>query len=245
MNEIQVNYHFIDVNKGFEHHDKNRSTFPIIFGNYLRAEPGIGGRVLDIGCGHSVNQSFKVFADRLGRLDGVDPFPAIAHPEHLASRWSCSLEDLPVSSCTYDMAYSYMVAEHIENIGPFLNKAIEIIKPGAAYWSMSPNAGHPFTWVTRIVQRLGGTSVYRKHVNALANDYPAYYSLSNDAKILKAINDMRLPVSRVDFYYLPNVHWDHYFPKKLRSIAHFLDRAILLRKPKMSFILIFRIQRSS
>lgn len=245
MSEIEVNYHFMDVNRDFEYHDKNRSTFQRIYGNYLRSEPGLGGRVLDIGCGHSVNQSFSVFADRLGRLDGVDPFPVIAHPEHLVNRWSCKLEDIPVSSCTYDMAYSYMVAEHIKDIGPFLKKAIEIIKPEAAYWSMSPNAGHPFTWATRMLQRLGTQSVYRKYVNALANDYPAYYNLSNDAKILKAINYMRLPVSRVDFYYLPNVQWDTYFPKKLRSIAHFLDRTILLRKPKMSFILIFRIQKSS
>jgi SAM-dependent methyltransferase len=245
MSEIEVNYHFIDAKRGLAHHDKNRSTFQRIYGNYLRSEPGLSGRVLDIGCGHSVNRSYEVYADRLGRLDGVDPFPAIAHPEHLVNRWSCKLEDIPVSSCTYDMAYSYMVAEHIKDIRPFLKKAIEIIKPGAAYWSMSPNAGHPFTWVTRIVQRLGMTTIYRKYVNAFANDYPAYYNLSNDAKILNAINHMRLPVSRVDFYYLPNVQWDMYFPTKLRWIPHFLDRTILLRKPRMSFILIFRIQKSS
>jgi ubiquinone/menaquinone biosynthesis C-methylase UbiE len=244
MSPVQVNYHFIDADKGFEHHNKNRSTFPIIYGNYLRAEPGLGGRVLDIGCGHGVNQSFKVFADRVGRLDGVDPFPAIEHPEHLASRWNCSLEDIPVPDETYDLAYSYMVAEHIQDIEPFLKKAIAIIKPGAAYWSMCPNAAHPFTWATRIVQRLGGTALYRKRVNALANDYPAYYNLSNTVKILKALDHMRLQVSHVDFYFLPNVNWDNYFPRMLRGIAHFLDRAILLRRPKRSFILIFRIQKS-
>ena len=245
MNELEVNYHFIDAKKDFEHHDKNRSTFSKIYGSYLRSEPGIRGRVLDIGCGHTVNRAYEVYADRLGQLDGVDPFPAIEHPEHLANRWSCKLEDIPVSSCTYDLAYSYMVAEHIKEIEPFLAKAIDVIKPGAAYWSICPNAGHPFTWVTRIVQRVGATNLYRKKVNPLANDYPAYYHLSNDAKILKAIDHLRLPVSRVDFYYVPNVQWDHYFPKRLRSVAHFLDRTILLRKPKMSFLLIFRIQKLS
>jgi hypothetical protein len=41
------------------------------FGNYLRSEPGIRGRVLDIGCGHTVNRAYEVYADRLGQLDGV------------------------------------------------------------------------------------------------------------------------------------------------------------------------------
>lgn len=245
MSAVRINYHFIDTDKDFAHHDKNRSTFPIIYGNYLREEPGLAGRVLDIGCGHGVNQSFKVFADRVGRLDGVDPFPAIEHPQHLASRWSCALEDIPVADNTYDLAYSYMVAEHIKDIEPFLKKAIDIIKPGAAYWSMCPNANHPFTWVTRIVQRLGGTQIYRERVNALANDYPAYYNLSKDMKILRAINSSRLPVEQVDFYYVPNVHWDNYFPKSLRFIPHLIDRIVLLRRPKRSFIFIFRIQKSA
>jgi SAM-dependent methyltransferase len=245
VTSIEVNYHYLDVKSTFEYYDKDRSNFQRIYGIYLSSEAGVSGRVLDIGCGHGVNPSFHIFADRLGQLDGVDPFPAIEPPKHLSNRWNCVLEEIPVSASTYDMAYSYTVVEHVKDIGPFLKKAIEIIKPGAAYWSMSPNARHPFTWVTRIVQRLGLKNNYRKTVNPLANDYPAYYKLSNDAKILNAVNCMRLPVSRIDFYYIPNVHWDHYFPKRLRSIPHILDRIIILRKPKMSFIFMFRIQKHS
>jgi 2-polyprenyl-3-methyl-5-hydroxy-6-metoxy-1,4-benzoquinol methylase len=245
MIDIEVNYHYLNVNRTFKYYDNNRFNFRRIYGSYLRLEPGLSGRVLDIGCGHGVNGSFEVFADRLGQLDGVDPFPVIAPPGHLANRWTCALEDIPVSSSTYDIAYSYFVVEHIDNIGPFLKKAIEIIKPGGAYWSMSPNARHPFTWLTRIVQRLGLKNVYRKNVNKITNDYPSYYNLSNDAKILKAIKNMQLPVSRVDFYYVQNINWDTYFPKNLRVIAHFLDRIILLRKPKTSFIFMFRITKAS
>ena len=58
---------------------------------------------------------------------------------------------------------------------------------------MSPNARHPFTWVTRFVQWVGLNGVYRKTVNDLANDYPAYYKLSDDVKIIDAISEMNLP----------------------------------------------------
>ena len=71
-------------------------------------------------------------------MDGVDPYPVVAPAAHLVHRWTCSLEDIPVGADTYDLAYSYNVVEHVENVESFLAKVIEIIKPGAVYWSMSP-----------------------------------------------------------------------------------------------------------
>jgi len=128
-----------------------------------------------------------------------------------------------------------MVAEHIKEIGPFPQEGHRYPQAGRRVPVHVSQCRHPFTWVTRAVQRLGGTELYRKRVNALANDYPAYYDLSNDTKILRAIDVLRLPVAQVDFYYLPNVHWDHYFPSKLRWIAHLIDRTLLLPRPRRSY----------
>jgi SAM-dependent methyltransferase len=176
-------------------------------------------------------------------IDGVDPFPALEPPGHLANRWTCCLEDIPVAADTYDMAHSYNVAEHIERPDRFLSKIVEIIKPGASYWSMSPNSRHPFTWATRGVERLGLKRCYVRTVNGRANDYPAYYRLSNDRVILQAIARLALPIAEVDFYYAPNVQWDTYFPKPLRGIPHLIESAFLLRAPKRSFIFMFRLRK--
>jgi SAM-dependent methyltransferase len=210
----------------------------------LSSEPAIGRTVLDIGCGHSVNPTLEKIAHRLGQLDGVDPFPAIVPPLHLANRWTCRLEDIPVGPDTYDMAYSYNVVEHVEDRHSFLMKVIEILKPGGVYWSMSPNARHPFTWITRVAQIFRIKNLYRNSINKDANDYPAYYRLSHDAKILLSIKKMKLSVSRVDFYYISNVQWDMYFPARLRAIPHVLDRLLLLRRSKLGFIFMFRIQKA-
>jgi 2-polyprenyl-3-methyl-5-hydroxy-6-metoxy-1,4-benzoquinol methylase len=242
---LLVNYHYLDTVVDFDYHDKRRSAFQNIYADYLSAEPGIGGRVLDIGCGHGENPTYRLIASHIKHLDGCDPFPVITPPAHLENRWTCRLEDVPVAPSTYDMAYSYNVVEHVENVRSFLSKAVEILKPGAVYWSMSPNARHPFTWATRLAQLLGVKLLYRKFVQPLANDYPAYYRLSHDKWILDAISALNLPVSRIDFYYIPCIQWDMFFPSFLKAIPYLLDRFYLLRQPKRSFIFMFRLEKAS
>jgi 2-polyprenyl-3-methyl-5-hydroxy-6-metoxy-1,4-benzoquinol methylase len=245
MTEMIVNYHFLDTKGTFGHFDKSRYNFQEIYATYLSLEPAIGGRVLDIGCGHGLNPTVEKIAHLLRNLDGVDPFPVMTPPMHLVNRWECPLEDIPTPSSTYDMAYSYNVVEHVKDALPFLRKAIDLLKPGGVYWSMSPNSRHPFTWVTILTQICGLTTLYRSSINSLANNYRAYYKMSNDNIILAAIRNGKIPVSQVDFYYIPNVHWDCYFPKLLRFVPHAIDKMILLHKPKASFIFMFRIQKAS
>jgi len=243
-----VNYHFIDVGQPFEYHDRQRSEFIEMYAAFLASEPGLAGRTLDVGCGHGPNRAIERLLarmpERVGPMDGVDPFPMVEPPAHLVNRWTCPLEDLPVEPQCYAMAHSYNVVEHVENVDSFLGKVLEVIKPGSAFWSMSPNARHPFTWMTRLAQFLGLKRMYVDKVNRRANDYPAYYRLSNDREILASIERQKLPVSQIDFYYVPNVQWDTYFPARLRFIAHALDQMLLLRMPRRSFIFMFRLQKA-
>ena len=242
---IRINYHFLDAGKSFKYYDGRRYDFQTIYADLLASEPRLSGRVLDIGCGHSVNPTLGRIISKIGRLDGVDPYPVLEPPSHLVERWTCPLEAIPVSDNTYDLAYSYNVVEHVENASSFLSKAIAIISPGGVYWSLSPNAHHPFTWITRWVEAAGLKKTYIKYINRNANDYPAYYRLSHDQRILRAIEASNIPVDQVDFYYIPNVHWDRYFPSRLRFVAHAMDRFALLRNWKRSFIFMFRITKAA
>lgn len=240
-----INYHFIDCKYRFDHYDKRRSFFQDFYARCLAGEPRISGRLLDIGCGHGTNPTISKIEHLVGEVDGVDPFPAVAPHPLIGRRWTCAMEDLPVEPNTYDMAYSYNVVEHVLNEEAFLAKALEVLKPGGVYWSMSPNARHPFTMIVRLLQSLGLKYVYRRSIAPQANDYPAYYRLCNAKKVLRAIQKLDLPVARIDFYHLPNVQWDSFFPRRLRFLAHFIDRAIVLNVPSMSNIFMFRIEKSA
>jgi 2-polyprenyl-3-methyl-5-hydroxy-6-metoxy-1,4-benzoquinol methylase len=242
--ELIVNIHFLEAGLPFSYHDRNRSKFQEVYGKFLRNEEKISNRVLDIGCGHGFNPAYAYFGDKIGRLDGVDPFPAIEPATNLTERWTCSLEELPVAHETYDMAYSYNVVEHIKDVDPFLSRVVEIIKPGSCYWSLSPNFHHPFSICTRIIQRAGLLNFYRKLVNPKANEYPAYYRISKQENVIQSIIKQNLAVEKIDFYYINCVNWDTYFPKILRFLPHMIDAIFLFRNPRRSFIFMFRLQKS-
>lgn len=243
MSEITISYHYVDCNRKFEHYDANRSFFQEYYAARLAAEPGISCHVLDIGCGHGTNPTISKIAGILGEVDGVDPFPAVQPHPLIRKRWTCAMEEIPVPSNTYDLAYSYNVVEHVVDETSFLAKTIEVLKPGGVYWSMSPNARHPFTMIVRLMQALRIKYLYRRSIAPQANDYPAYYRLCNATKVLKAIERLDLPVSKIDFFLIPNVQWDTFFPHRLRFIAHLIDRVIVLHAPSMSNIFMFRVEK--
>ncbi|MDD5036827.1 MAG: methyltransferase domain-containing protein [Methylococcaceae bacterium] len=245
MTQPIINYHYLDCNRELSYHDDTRSLFQDIYAQMLAAEASIAGKVLNIGCGHGVDPTLNKVEHLLGQIDGVDPFPAVDPHPLIGNRWTCRMEDIPVPQNTYDMAYSYNVVEHVLDEGSFLAKTIDVLKPGAVYWSMSPNARHPFTLAVRLLQAVKLKYLYRKSIAPQANDYPAYYRLCSDVKVLRAIKDRSLPVSQIDFYYVQCVQWDSYFPRKLHFLPHIIDRGIILRNPLMSFIFMFRIEKAN
>lgn len=240
---MEINYHFLDCGPDFEYHDKRRSVFQDIYAEMLSRESSLKGKVLDVGCGHGHNPVISKLIHLIGELDGVDPFPVVEPHPNIKNRWTCRMEDIPVKPNTYDMAYSYNVVEHISDENAFLSKIMEILKPGGIYWSMSPNARHPFTWGVRLLQAMKLKDIYNNKVKTKGNNYPAYYRLCSDMKVLKGVKNQSLPVSKLDFFYIQNVQWDTFFPENLRFVPHIVDRFVILHKPRMSNIFMFRAQK--
>jgi SAM-dependent methyltransferase len=238
---MEIARHFLSQDKAFTEYDQERAKFQEIYSELLASEAGLMGRVLDIGCGHNVNPTIEKIIHKIGSLDGVDPFPVIEPTYHLKNRWVCKLEDIPVEPETYDLAYSYNVVEHVENVDAFLKTTLDLLKPGGVYFSLSPNANHPFTHVVKLLQSLNLKKFFAGTPGV--NDYPAYYRLCKEAYVLQSIKSQSLNVEKVDFYYIPNVQWDSYFPNGLRWLPHFWEKNILLKRPETAAIFCFRMQK--
>ena len=208
------------------------------FKRHLLAEPGVRGAVLDIGCGRKLLPHLNELPRLSRRFDGVDPSPDIlAHPD-LHHRWNAKFETADVPPRTYDLAYAHYVLEHVANPRPFFEKLRAVLKPGGAFWGLSPHATHPFCWATRAVQALRFKRFVARH-HAGVNDYPAYSRVNTARAIERAARGLGFAVAEV--HYLPYAHWDHYFPRPLRWLPHAWDRTVGTRFRSCMLLLAVRL----
>lgn len=88
-----------------------------------------GMRVLEIGSGSGVFPQNEIYP--LGRVDGVDLDAKVLTNPYLIQGWSCSFYDLgPLVPNKYDLIYSHMVAEHVEDPLGFVQEQLMLLAPG-------------------------------------------------------------------------------------------------------------------
>src|SRR5438552_3325909 len=154
--------------------DRQRDGFQRAFDQFLAAEPGLRGDVLDIGAGAGPSP-FPTNLPR--RIDGVDPSDAVLKHPSLTRRWYGAFETADIPPASYDLALAYNVAEHIEHARPFFQKVRSVLKPGGVFWALTPHGRHPFCKIARAVELLGGKrAIARRAVNV--NAYSSYYRLN-------------------------------------------------------------------
>lgn len=227
----------------FANHDADRSMFQAEFCRRLLAEPGIHGRVIDIGCGPRLPEVLGALEPALNNLDGVDPMPGTAsrHPL-LKNYWEAPFEDADIPTGSYDLAYAYNVAEHISDPAPFFEKVRSILKPGGVFWALTPHRHHPFARIVRVVERLGlkGHAAER---NEGINQYPAYYRLNSAKAVEIAVSQYGF--ASAELVYIPCLQWDQYFPRSLRWMPHIYDRVAGLHFRRFMLLLAYRLSMPS
>lgn len=221
-------------------HDRN--GFQRWFGDRLESEPGLRGRVLDIGCGPNFPAHLTRLSELPSQLDGVDPAADISDRSDLALTWGTSFEDAPIPEAAYDFAFAYNVVEHVAAPQPFFEKLSRILKPGGVFWALTPHALHPFAYLVRTIQGLGLKERYARNRIGI-NDYPAYYRLNSVSQVSRAVHGGRF--AQADFFRLPCTNWDHYFPPRLRFIPHAYDRLAGVKRGPFMLLFAMRLTRAS
>jgi len=226
---------------------RNRGGFQSEFTRLVSSCPQISGRALDIGCGGNLPAALAGLALRLGTLDGVDPDPAVqAHPL-LQQRWHARFEAAGIADDTYDLAYAYNVLEHLADPHPFFQQVHRVLKPGGVFWALTPNARHPFAFLSRAIEVIGWKGVARRKMGCAGsgvmrvNDYPAYYRCNSPRAALRALRG--LGFSRATFYFHPCLQWETYFPRCLRWAPRAYDFVIGTRIASCLQIFMMRLDK--
>ncbi|HTV48103.1 MAG TPA: class I SAM-dependent methyltransferase [Phycisphaerae bacterium] len=212
-----------------------------VFSRLLRQEPGLKGRVLDIGCGKGItNKSLTDFPSWCDHLDGVDPTPAVLEHPALENRWQGEFETAPLPEHAYDLAVSFNVVEHIINPERFVARLAVILKPSGVFLALTPHARHPFCWLSRGIESIGLKDAAADNYKGM-NRYSSYYRLNSIAQIRKLAQ--KSGFAKVDFYRFPSVQWDCYFPPLLRWAPHLYDHLLGCRVPACMQIIVYRLQK--
>jgi 2-polyprenyl-3-methyl-5-hydroxy-6-metoxy-1,4-benzoquinol methylase len=117
--------------------------------------------VLDIGCGTGISTGenntllLRAVADQTDELWGVEPDTSIQPDHGLFTHFQHALlEDAELPENHFDLAYSFMVMEHVADPQSFLKAVHRCLKPGGVYLFVTPNGHHYFTRVAGTLKKI-------------------------------------------------------------------------------------------
>lgn len=142
-------------------------------------------RALDIGCGEglsvgkdSVNY-LRAIHEKTDELWGVEPDPSIEPSHGLFTNFQHALlEDAELPDDYFDVAYSFMVMEHVADPVSFLNKVKKSLKPGGVHIFVTPNGHHYFTKFAGTAKKLKIDEILLKLLRGAETEdyhYPVEY----------------------------------------------------------------------
>lgn len=210
---------------------------------------GLNGQavMLDIGCGRGIENDLAVqaqLAQNAGDYIGVEPDTSIEVGKFFRVVHRCSFEVAPLAEQSVDVAFAFMVLEHIDQPQQFWQKLYQVLKPGGVFWGYTIDARHWFAWISAIAER---TQLKNWYLSSLHGErgaeryenYPAYYRINTPGQVLRQTRQFR----SAQFLNLQKVgQVDYYVPLRLREFCRKLD-ALAMRLGQPGNNLIVRVEK--
>lgn len=218
---------------------KNKYNFPVPkwydpFTAAVQSENGGAlGRVLDIGCGKGIAGSPDLAcrvtegADEVTGVDpSVDPDQA---PEHVDTFVPTTLSEAGLPEEYFDVAYSFMVMEHIKEPKAFFSALRRTLRPGGVYIFMTPNPNSIFGLSVRAFKKMG---VEKEIKSLVKGGFDHHHELNYELKSESAIRH-HASAFECDFVYSEKYgSYRSYFPGIARPLWYLLKlKRYCWRKP--------------
>lgn len=233
----------------FERFMDARLVFTRLLIDECRAR-GPAPRVLDIGCGRGIGRDLTLLREvreAVGEMWGVEPDPNVRPPEDLVDHFQHALmetADLPEGY--FDVAYSYMVMEHVADPAAFMKAMMRTLKPGGVYIFATPNAAHYFTLFAGTLKKFRVDEIMLRLLRgkSLVDEYhyPVQYRCNSPRAIERSLAGAH---AKADYVFTECAAVRHYLPGPLRPIYWgFRLKRRLIRDPKRLITLIGRVTKA-
>lgn len=240
--QLQNDYNYRNISE-------RRLIFSKLIVDQLKSNPS-PTTVLDIGCGRGIARdnrwqwSIRPFADQYW---GIEPDPSVVPQSGLFDQTQTALMEtakLPESSI--DVAYSWMVMEHVGNPIKFCDALYRALKPGGTYFFATPNAKHYFTIVAKFCKNLGiderVLSLIRKQEDLDEYHYPVQYKFNSESMVAEAAQ--RSGFESPDFLYIETEGPSKYFPGPTKPLYHALAwKRAKIKRPDILLTMIGRLTK--
>jgi SAM-dependent methyltransferase len=189
--------------------------------------------VLDVGCGRGLGRAVEyqwAIRDRADQFWGIEPDASVTPVAGLFDHFQHALmetADLPAEA--FDVVYSSMVMEHVQDPDAFMAAVHRSLKPGGVYFFATPNAKSLVPWLTQVLHRLGlDERVLRlvKRQQAVEEyHYPVQFRFNTPAAIAACAR--RVGFAAPEYAFIEGSGSRAYFPGLLRPAYQLL---VLKRK---------------
>ena len=206
--------------------------------------------VLDIGCGRGIaRDNLWQWAIRpyVSQYWGIEPDPSITPDEGLFDQTQTALmETAKLPEASIDVAYSWMVMEHVEKPVEFCEALYRALKPGGTYFFATPNSKHYFTIVAKLCKNLRVDekvlSLIRKQDDLDEYHYPVQYKFNSETMVADAAK--KAGFAAPDFLYFEAEGPYKYFPGPTKPLYHALAwKRTKFKRPEVLMTMIGRLTK--
>ena len=205
-----------------------------------------GVSVCDIGGGgHSIDFPSRI-RPWASRMVGVDPDPGVVKRSWYDETHQALVEEwAPTTDERFDLLFAVYVFEHVEHPSAFLAAARSLLRPGGAFFGITPNLWHYFGAIGAASAHLGIEDwvLHRVRDHDLVDDYhfPVRYRLNSLRRIHAGA--LAAGFSKVSFKCIEDSGmFVTYFPQRLRRLPDWYSQGVRrVGRPELYGTIVFRL----
>lgn len=197
-------------------------------------------QVLEVGAGTGRHVSYNL-RNRCKKLVGIDISSEVLQNPLLDEAYVESAYETHFPDKYFTVIFGVMVLEHIEYPLAFLQEMYRILKPGGAFYFVTPNAWHYFTCLSTLIPEgfaVKYLSWRDKQHHSQREHFVTYYRLNTKRAITKFARFVGFNGIQIRYHESDDVAF--YFPKPFKVIPHFysvmVNRLQFLSKFKVNML---------